>query len=147
MRCLQGNCSEAPPPALLPGRGETPLLPLRQRQCLIRLNTGLLEAEARLWLDGVYLRIDREGDGNAYIVAASSGSAVPPAALGLWMTAVTIQGDAGPRFPPERGLMWGVQVIESDFLAEGAPCIRMHALVSRDGSPSGAVHKCTQPWL
>lgn len=118
---MQGNCSEVPPAALQPGRDETPLLPLRQRQCLLRLNTGLLIAEARLWLDGLYVRVDREGSDNVYVITANPGSSTPPESQGLWMTAVTVQGDAGPRFAPESGLMWGVQMDSVDLLAEGAP--------------------------
>ena len=124
---MQGNCTQPPPAALLPGppNGDAvvfPMLPLRQNQCLIVLNQALMRTVARLWLDGLYVRVERERDFSAGVVAVWPGIDVAPERRGLWMTDVTIQGDTGPHFEPGRGLMWGLLVEEADFLAQGTCC-------------------------
>lgn len=125
--CVQGNCTQPPPLALLPAdpddaAGELPMLPLRRNQCLLLTDTALLISDARLWLDGLYVRTRRETDSLVFVVGALPVMSIPSDRRGLWMTEVTIQGDSGPHFGQNRGLAVGVQVGEANFYAQGACC-------------------------
>ena len=122
---MQGNCTQPPAEDLLPeATDDTPgvfqMLPMRQNQCLVLLDTALLQAEGRLWLDGLYVRLQRPHSFSAFIITVWPGIGVPLNRRGLWMTDVTVQSDSGPHFGQESGLTWGVQVGEIDFLARGA---------------------------
>ena len=126
--CMQGNCTNPPPAPLLPGppSGDSvvfPMLPLRQNQCLILLNQALMKAVARLWLDGLYIRVERQRGFPALVVGMFPGIDIPLERRGLWMTDVTIQGDTGPHFEPGRGLIWGVVAEDADLLSQGACCV------------------------
>lgn len=73
--CVQGNCEEEPRDELYASMGLTgaPLLPFRNRQCLVVTDQRVLDtsrgsdgtdagvplAISRLWLDGLYLRYRR----------------------------------------------------------------------------------------
>ena len=121
---MQGNCTQPPPQSLLPeADDDTPgvfqMLPMLQHQCLVLVDTALLQAEGRLWLDGLYVRLQRPHSSSAFVITVWPGNA-PRDRGGLWMTDVTLQSDSGPHFEQDAGLTWGVQVFEVNMLAQGA---------------------------
>lgn len=125
---MQGNCTTPPPADLLPGpddidnaAGVFAMLPLRQGQCLLLLDSALLATDTRLWLDGLYLRVERQVGFRMITLFLSADEAAPATRRGVWLTDVTIQGDNGQHFPEERGLVYGLQAVHTPLLAQGAP--------------------------
>lgn len=138
---LQGNCSSPPPSDLVPGDARDasaaqPLLPLRPQQCLILLDSPFLRApaSASLWLDGLYLRLQRNS--TAAGAAAGAAAAAAPVVVdvveaaepgpqhaaqrGLWLTETVVQGDWGPGGVQSRRCAGGLRVEGSRVLADRA---------------------------
>ena len=104
---------------MLPDRGEEPLLPLRQRQCLILLDSGFLKTEHLLWLDGLYLRVTGEDHMALQVIDVlppPPGQNIPMTKV--WMVDVTIQGDANTNAPPHTGLISGISGTRASILAQ-----------------------------
>lgn len=80
---MQGNCTDTAP-TFKPPSGEAPLRPLLPGQCLLLTNIEL-QAEANLWLDGLYFRITTHTTLFRYIGTVQGAE--------LWLTRVTLQGN------------------------------------------------------
>eukprot|EP00892_Ulva_mutabilis_P012607 jgi/Ulvmu1/9719/UM055_0057.1 len=118
VRSIRGICTMPPPEEMRPGRDEHDLLPLRARQCLLLLDSGLLMTDHRLWLDGLYLRITAREHAEISAVQINRPRADNAALSKLWLSDVIIQGDASTMQPAGRGLVWGVSGDQASILAQ-----------------------------
>lgn len=139
LSAVQGRCREPPPDNLLPDPDDDsthPMLPLRDNQCLLLLNSGLFDSDSRIWLDGLYLRVERDDPNapNAHVFHMEHMGHVHmrPAATGmpsmLWLTEMTVQGDASSAVQTGHSLSWALFGVNTRVLAESArPCTAVHA--------------------
>lgn len=113
---MQGNCTEAAPPAevLDTAHLQPPLLPLQPGQCVLLADANLITAWHHLWLDGLYVR--HTPSARAPSTANILGGHSSHGASALYLSHSTLQGAV----LAERSTAHAVRVDERNTSAESS---------------------------